>query len=49
MAVFGHLPPLDDSGKQPSERPLYIGTCRKANSHNSAIADVTPLRQKQPV
>ena len=34
----GQLPPLDDSGKQSSERLLNSETCRKTNSHNSAIA-----------
>ena len=29
---------LDDSGKQPSRRLLYLGTCWNANSHNSAYA-----------
>ena len=32
------MPSLDDSGKQPSDRLLYPGICRKANSHNTAIA-----------
>ena len=34
----GQLPPLDDSGKQSSERLLNSETCRKTNSHNSAKA-----------
>lgn len=37
---LGQLLLLDDSGKQPSGRLLYLGTCRKVNSHNSAIAAV---------
>jgi len=31
------LPPLDDSGKLLPGRLLYLGTCRRANSHNSAL------------
>jgi hypothetical protein len=33
----GQLAPFDDSGKQSSERLLHSETCRKTNSHNSAI------------
>ena len=32
---FGHDLPLNDSGKLPSGRLLYLGTCRKANSHTT--------------
>ncbi len=37
---IGQLLPLNDSGKQPSERLLRPGTCRRTNSHNSAITVV---------
>lgn len=37
-AATGQLPPFDDSGKLSSERLLHSETCRKTNSHNSAIA-----------
>ena len=37
--TIGHLPPFDDSGKQPSERLLHFRTCLKASAHNSAITD----------
>jgi hypothetical protein len=40
LAAIGQLLPFDDSGEQPSERPLYFETCRKVNSHFSALADV---------
>ncbi|SBT10941.1 hypothetical protein PROAA_80002 [Candidatus Propionivibrio aalborgensis] len=44
LSQFGHEQPLDASGKQPSKRLLYLGTCRKSNSRDSAIAlvDVWP-------
>jgi len=38
LAPVGQLPPLDDSGKRPSKRLLYLGTYPKANSRNSNIA-----------
>ncbi|OYV41061.1 MAG: hypothetical protein B7Z83_00275 [Thiomonas sp. 20-64-5] len=37
-AAPGHLLPFEDSGEQPSGRPLYFETCRKVNSHFSAKA-----------
>jgi hypothetical protein len=42
MSPIGHLLPFEDSGEQPSERPLYFETCRKVNSHFSASAVVGP-------
>jgi len=41
--THGHQPPFDASGQQPTERPLHVGTRRKANSHNHKItaADCT--------
>ncbi len=41
-SVPGQLPPFDDYGKRPSERLLYLGTCRIAKSHDSARAAVQP-------
>jgi hypothetical protein len=41
----GHLPPFDDSGKQPSERLLHFRTCLKASAHNSAEADIQSANQ----
>lgn len=38
-AAVGQHPPLDNSGKLPSERLLQPGTRRKANPHNSAKSD----------
>jgi len=34
---IGQLPPFDPSGKELSERPLYFGTWRKGNSHNTVF------------
>ena len=42
-AYVGQELPFDDPGKQPIERLLYFGACRKANSHNSATADLGPV------
>jgi len=42
LGQVGQELPFDDSGKQPTERLLCFGTCRKANSHISAIAVITP-------
>lgn len=36
-AGHGQLPPFDATGKLLLERPLYFGSGRKANSHNSAV------------
>ena len=38
MSVVCHLLRLDPFGKQPSERLLFLGTCRRTNSNASAIA-----------
>ena len=38
LSTSGQLLPLNDSGKQSSDRLLRPGTCRKTNSHNSASA-----------
>jgi len=49
MSATGHLLPFDDSGEQPSERPLYFETCRKVNSHFSASAAIgRALWRRQP-
>ena len=37
LAQLGQELPFDNSQKQPTERLLYFGTCRKANSNNSAL------------
>ena len=37
VAAIGQLSSFDHAGMQPSERPLQFGTCRKGNSHNSAL------------
>jgi len=36
MSSDSNLPLLDDSGKQPFKRRLYLENCRKANPHFSA-------------
>jgi hypothetical protein len=46
MRTPGQLPPLDDSGKQSSERLLNSETCRKTNSHNSAEAHLVEGRDR---
>lgn len=42
VAAIGQLSSFDHAGMQPSERPLQFGTCRKGNSHNSALAAIGP-------
>jgi hypothetical protein len=43
-AAPGHLLPFEDSGEQPSGRPLYFETCRNVNPHFSARAGIEPTR-----
>jgi hypothetical protein len=38
LRAVGQLRSLDDFRKRPSERRLYLGSCRRASSLNSAIA-----------
>jgi len=42
IEILGQKLLFDASGMQPIKRLLYFGTRRKANSHNSAFADIQP-------
>lgn len=48
MAVCGQLPPFDASGNQPFHWPVYFQSCRKANSHSSALAAVEHGQIQRP-
>ena len=43
LAEIGHNRPVISSTKQSSEGPLRPKTCQRAQSHNSAYADLRPL------